>query len=429
MRALSCSLIGSWVLLTVVCPPAAAVWQVETVDSAGKVGWYSSLACDSQDQLHVSYFDESNGALKYARWNGSDWAVQTVDADDCGRYTSLALDAQDRPHITYAGSGLRYARWTGKKWEITQVTRDYVQFSTSLALGPDGTCQIAYNAGQRLAYARQDGRAWQIQMLDVRGGPMDCDLALDRRGWARIVTVINRSDDLKLLAWNGKAWLPNDPPATPANDGYWPSLAVDAAGGLHVSSWESNHGRHSSGNLQYRYFDGKRWFLELPDTEGDTGWYSSLALDSEGNVHVGYHNHTDWDLKYAVKRNGTWHNQVVDASGQVGYSASLALDTRGRPRISYYDVGQHDLKVARWREGTNTVSGAVVNSGPVVVFLRSQTLLASTRTDRQGRFRFDQVPTGEYAVAPAGRGRAFQPQQAFILLDHDTRKEISFTGR
>lgn len=413
-------------LLAAVGSEAPAVWHVETVDRDGNVGWYSSLACDNQDNLHVSYYDETRQALKYAYFNGSAWSVQTVDADRCGRYTSLALDSRNQPHISYAGNGLRHAFQNGKTWNLTQVNREYLQFSTSLALGPGETRNIAHNVGQRLAFARWNGQRWQSEAIPARGGPMDCSLALNAHGRPVVAYVANSYDDLQLVAWNGKAWVPNHPASTPDNDGYWPSLAVDRKGGLHVSAWNA-----SAGDLKYCLFNGSRWSAEAPDTAGNTGWYSSLALDADGNPHISYHNHTDWDLKYAVKRGGTWRSETVDAVGAVGYATSLALDSRGRPRISYYDVGQQDLKVAQWREGTNSVQGTVSaqNGQPVsgaYVFLRSRTLLANARTDRLGRFSFAQVPAGEYVVAPVFGRRPFRPGQAVILLDHEDRKDLAF---
>ena len=50
----------------------------------------------------VSYFDATNGRLKYARQDASGWTLQAVDSDGTvGQYTSLALDADGHPHISY----------------------------------------------------------------------------------------------------------------------------------------------------------------------------------------------------------------------------------------------------------------------------------------------------------------------------------------
>jgi len=79
------------------------------VDSGGVE---SSLAIDSFNNPHISYLD-ANYDLKYAKWTGSSWDIQTVDSIGMvGLYTSLALDSLDNPHISYydfTNGDLKYA--------------------------------------------------------------------------------------------------------------------------------------------------------------------------------------------------------------------------------------------------------------------------------------------------------------------------------
>jgi hypothetical protein len=91
-------------------------WEIEVVDSVGSVGLFTSIALDTNDHAHISYYDNANEDLKYAYYNGSSWNTTTVDSDgNVGIFTSIALDSSDRPHISYcdwSNGDLKYA-WFG----------------------------------------------------------------------------------------------------------------------------------------------------------------------------------------------------------------------------------------------------------------------------------------------------------------------------
>ena len=89
-------------------------WTVSTVDSAGSVGVDSSLALGPDGQPAISYYDSSNGYLKFARFNGSTWTLTTVDsAGSVGQFTSLAFGPDGQPAISYRDAtnlDLKFAR-------------------------------------------------------------------------------------------------------------------------------------------------------------------------------------------------------------------------------------------------------------------------------------------------------------------------------
>ena len=104
-----------------------ADWSFETVDSDSDVGMYNSLAVDSNNNLHISYYDSSNRRdLKYGYYDGT-WHIEVVDSNDLtGTYNSIAVDSTNNPHISYrVGGALKYAYHNGVNWEIMTIDISY----------------------------------------------------------------------------------------------------------------------------------------------------------------------------------------------------------------------------------------------------------------------------------------------------------------
>ena len=97
--------------------------------------------------------------------------------------------------------------------------------------------------------------------------------------------------------------------------------------------------------------------LATVDSAGNVGYYSSLALGSDGFPVISYYDQTNDDLK-VVKCNdaactpGGETLTTLDSAGIVGWYTSLALGTDGFPVISYLDASNVDLKVAKCRNAS-----------------------------------------------------------------------------
>jgi hypothetical protein len=90
-------------------------WNILWLDRGYEnVGYDTSIAVDLQDKLHISYYDATNGDLKYITNITGAWVEETVDSiGEVGRYTSIGVDSSNKVHISYFDStngDLKYAR-------------------------------------------------------------------------------------------------------------------------------------------------------------------------------------------------------------------------------------------------------------------------------------------------------------------------------
>ncbi len=92
-------------------PTCSSGNTVTTVDSSGSVGDYSSLALNASGNPVISYSDSTNGNLKVASCgNATCTSGNTFTSVDGGAYTSLALNSYGSPVISYyANSNLKVA--------------------------------------------------------------------------------------------------------------------------------------------------------------------------------------------------------------------------------------------------------------------------------------------------------------------------------
>ena len=154
------------------------VWVARTLDMEPQTGKWQSIALDGNGYPHVSYDSFTNGALKYAFWDGKKWDVQIADShttkrgiSKLGMGNSLVLDRDGKAGISYYDdSSLMYAWQQDKGWKIDTISDiasfgNWIGYHSSQVLDAEGHPHIAYDNAGELEHAWWDGQAWHIQTI------------------------------------------------------------------------------------------------------------------------------------------------------------------------------------------------------------------------------------------------------------------------
>jgi uncharacterized repeat protein (TIGR01451 family) len=417
-------------------------WRVETVDTEANFYVNTSLALDSSDHPHVSYY--ANQHLQHAWHDGANWHIETVDEHQQSYQCqiSLALDSLDQPHISYGKSyyqddthhsDLVHAWHNGTSWQFETVDQA-ANYYSSLTIDGMNQPHISHHGnGYDLKYSWYDGTSWRTETLDrLYQTPVYPSLALDPSGHPHISYYYD--DDIQYARYDGEAWhfetLDNS-----GLVGFGASLALDEANQPHIS-----YGDWDKGNLKYASRDGEGWHTETVD-EHFKGYRTSLALtcpdqgecqaDGAGVPHISYGDDISHkDLKYATYTDSGWQIETVYTN--TGRYNSLAVDEAGRPHISYYDYdyydyGNHDLKYA-WRDTTSWLvetvgQGSDGGSISLIVDKAGQPHISYPTSDIFLQYAW-RDETGWHIERVDSRG-----QSPSLALDELGRPHISYQGR
>jgi hypothetical protein len=398
-------------VLLMVVQTASAANSIQTVDSTGGVGLYTSLALDASGNPVFSYWDFTNSELQFAHCDdpncaGGGEALQMVDTNGAvGLYTSLELDASGLPVISYyniASGNLLLVHCNdancdpavngAESPEIADSSGDVGQYS-SLELDANGYPVVSYyyNGGDLQLVHCADPNCSEggesVEVVDLPGSVGTfTSLKLDSSGFPVISYYDATNKDLKLAHCN-------DANCDPAVNGAEFVLAVDSTG--NVGEWTSL-ALDSSGFPVISYYDASNKDLKVVhcndancnpmvngaespqtvDSTDDVGQFTSLVLDSSGNPVISYYDETNTDLKLATCDDADCAGDnesllTVDSTDDVGSNTSLVLDASGFPVISYFDNTSDDVKLAHCDNTlcvpsfTLTVDGSGTGSGSV----------------------------------------------------------------
>ncbi|MEZ4223720.1 MAG: hypothetical protein R3B13_22420 [Polyangiaceae bacterium] len=313
------------------------------------VGLWTSMAFVG-GQPAVAYYDGTNHALRFARYDGKSWTsheVQKVAKADVGRYAKLvAID--DKPVIAYLaiepGGTDGMAKSVVRVARAASATPDAGGWTfEDAAVDPLTPCSAAVCGGD--VCVSDNGKcAAKIGGCDPKCGSGEA--CVDIGAGAQCAAIVDA----------------NTPITYPEAAGLYISLAKTAQG-LGIAYYDRIHG-----NLMAVRKDGATWQAPVlvdgqgsdangPVDTGDVGLGASLFVDGAGDWHLSYVNGFDETVIYMKLTGGTTPStpEVVDdgatADGQavVGDDSAIFVTGSGEVRIAYQDATNGTL---RWAVGT-----------------------------------------------------------------------------
>jgi hypothetical protein len=276
-----------------------------------------ALAVDSSGNLHVVWYDDTlgNNEIYYKKSTdgGSTWMASqrlTVNSGD-SEVPAVSVDSYSHVHVV---------------WGDNMPGNEEIYHKKSTNGG------ATWMTSQRLT--------WN---LGVSRFP---DIAADSSGNLHVVWYDNTPGFAEIYyrkSTNGGAtWMTSRRLTWSSYGSYWPAIAVDAYGNVHVV-WSSIISWNNEIYYKKSTNGGATWMTSRRLTWNSGYSYSpDMAVDSSGNVHVVWYDNTpgNYEIYYRMStdKGSTWMTtqRLTRNSGASEFPA-IAVDSYGSVHVAWYD--------------------------------------------------------------------------------------------
>ena len=335
-------------------------WTKTTADFGNEAGHENAMAIDSNGHVHIVHASGDGYAFTHSVYDGSSWtptAIKNCEGSYCWD-THMVIDDNDELHAAYSTNTNKvvYMHYDGSSWTSTQVSASAKVGPVGIALDSNNHPHISFVAsgsycGNGLRLASFDGSGWTTNSIDS-GSNKGCDSAIiiDGNDNAYIAYQDRGQSKLKFATNKSGSWITYAPDTGGYNiayPGYYSSLAMDHQGQFHIAHYDSD-------NDDLRYSTGipnGAWNTDVVDSSGDTGRNPSIAIDAAGDPHIVYRSWNGWKLKYATLNPSSpnWQVSTIENGGSVGdgtgESNSIIIDD-GTIHVAYTDETNGVLRYA-----------------------------------------------------------------------------------
>ena len=378
-------------ILPASAPTITSVSRITTqITDADSIGEYTSIAIGTDGLPIISYRNDTDTDLVItkcgnAACSSGNTTTQITDADNVGWYTSLAIGTDGLPIISYrnATDGDLMITKCGNAAcssgnTTTQISdADNVGWYTSLAIGTDGLPVISYqNSTDTDLMITKCGNAacssgnTTTQITDADSVGEYTSIAIGTDGLP-IISYRNATDGDLMITKCGNAACSSGNTTTQITDaddiGYYTSIAIGTDGLPIISYRNDTYGDLMITKCGNAACSSGNTTTQITDADS-VGEYTSIAIGTDGLPIISYRNATDGDLVItkcgnAACSSGNTTTQITDADN-VGYYTSIAIGTDGLPIISYRNAPDGDLVITKCADSScSAASGTVLTGG------------------------------------------------------------------
>jgi len=336
-------------------PPVTNDFNLTILDSRKDVGRFPRIAVGPDYATHITYYDSTNHALKYATNKGGTWALSTLAiAGPTYGVADLALDAAGNVHIMYVdiNNQLQFidnaaGRWSDPIWFGEDID---VMGQPCMAIDSQGMFHVCFWQsdldGNWITYSYGlpgDMSSTQVVYGDnTQTYSWEMSMSVDSNCVAHM--IYNDIDSHVLTYTNSLDWSKNK--ITISGVAYWANMAIGQGNSVHLSYFT-----YPNMVLNYALLTGSSFASTVVEDAADLGaHHSAIAVDSNGYVHISYMDNPSDSrgsiIKYATNSGGTWVIKIVDGSSNAGAENGIAVGPGAKVHIAYYSPSSSDLKYA-----------------------------------------------------------------------------------
>src|SRR5690554_2994925 len=353
-------------------------WEI--LGSPMPQGYYSSIAFDSNDIIHLVYLRSYTGTIKAIKYNATleGWySLGNGEFYTAAKHVSIQIGSNGIPYISFRSYGtMSVWKCVNYQWKMLGVpgfSAGKTSYNTHMAISSTGIPFVAYvdkTDDNSVVVNRYVGNQWEKMGYIVgktSAGNESFSIALDTNDVPYVVYTTTTSN-LRVSKFNGTSWTSMPSIGYNSNTpGDYCDIVINPKTNQPLISYRSLNSAYNNSyeKIEFRMFDHvNQYWTQGGSLTGDLALVkskqSSIAVDTSGNPYVAFTNQSNGTvvvrkLTVSNKPWATWSN--VGPSYTINTNSSMTLDLAispdNVPYIVYEDVTAGNQIVVQRFNGAN----------------------------------------------------------------------------